>query len=94
VPSHPVIPFFLNSEVVGRVKREFLRFFEGEILNDEIAGRLVALAMNWVTDETQDLAVRYLYCRLLKSLVKFHEELQLELNSKIDLYRLKNGRFL
>jgi hypothetical protein len=91
--SYPILLECLNSEVVGGVKRELLRCFEGETLTDEVAGRLVALTIKWVTDETQDLAVRYLCYRLLKSLVKCHEELQLELNLQIELYQSKNGRF-
>jgi len=91
--SYPILLECLYSEVVGGVKRELLRCFEDTALNEEIAGRLITIAMSWVTDQSQDLAVRYLCYRLLKQLLKKHTELQRELNSSIELYRSQKGSF-
>jgi hypothetical protein len=92
-PKYSTLIDCLRTETVGGVKREILRCFEGCSLSDEIAGELVAITMNWVTDETQDLAVRYLCYRLLKPLIRQHRELQLELNTQVELYKSKFGRF-
>ena len=83
----------LQSEMVGGVKRELLRCFEGVCLDEALADRLVVIAMDWVTDERQELAVRYICYRLLTPLLKQYPELQDELQQQVDLFRSKFGRF-
>jgi hypothetical protein len=70
-----------------------LRCFEGAELKQTVAEQLIVIAMDWVTDETQDLAVRYICYRVLKLLLKLYPELEVELHQQIDLYRSKFGRF-
>ncbi len=90
---YPIILERLKSESVGGVKRELLRCFQGATLSEEIKEQLVVIAMNWVTDERQDLAVRYLCYRLLTPLLRHYHELQSELSIQVDLYQKKFGRF-
>ena len=66
---------------------------QGIKLSEEIKEQLVVIAMNWVTDERQDLAVRYLCYRLLTPLLRHYHELQSELSIQVDLYQKKFGRF-
>jgi hypothetical protein len=49
--------------------------------------------MDWVTDERQDLAVRYICYKVLTLVLKRYPELEIELHQQIDLYRSKFGRF-
>jgi hypothetical protein len=49
--------------------------------------------MSWVTDEQQDIAVRYLCYRLLMPLLRDIPELQSELMERIEFFKLKVGRF-
>ena len=89
-------PFLLQQlrcETIGGVKRELLRCFEGIVLRDEISEQIISITMAWVTDDKQDLAVRYLCYRLLVPLLKPYPELQQELKSQAELYRSKFGRF-
>ncbi len=90
---YPMLLECLKSESVGGVKRELLRCFEGTTLREEITEQFIVIAMNWVTDERQDLAVRYLCYRLLKPLLRHYHELQSELTIQVDLYQKKFGRF-
>jgi hypothetical protein len=90
---YPVLINHIRSENVGGVKRELLRCFENASLDKTTADQLILLAMELVTDERQDLAVRYVCYRLLIPLLKGYPELQLELEAQTDLYRLKFGRF-
>jgi hypothetical protein len=92
-PHYEDLLSMLLLETVGGVKRELLRCFEGALLNDSAADRLVVIAMDWVTDEHQDLAVRYICYRVLTPLLKPYPELEDELRMKVDLYRSKFGRF-
>ena len=99
IDSHVLIPYYndllvmLQSELIGGVKRELLRCFEGARLNITVADNLVVIALEWVTDERQDLAVRYICYRVLTPLLKQYPELEIELHQQIDLYRSKFGRF-
>lgn len=93
VPYYDELLTMLRSETVGGVKREMLRCFEGAELKQTVAEQLIVIAMDWVTDETQDLAVRYICYRVLKPLLKLYPELEVELHQQIDLYRSKFGRF-
>ena len=93
VPYHEDLLTMLKLETIGGVRRELLRCFEGARLNNTVADGLVVIAMDWVTDETQDLAVRYICYRVLKLLLKLYPELEVELHQQIDLYRSKFGRF-
>jgi hypothetical protein len=90
---YPVLINHIRSENVGGVKRELLRCFENASLDKTTADQLILLAMELVTDERQDLAVRYVCYRLLIPLLKGYPELQLELEAQTELYRLKFGRF-
>ena len=92
-PHYDDLLAMLQQETVGGVKRELLRCFEGARLNDAAADRLVVIAMDWVTDERQDLAVRYICYRVLVPLLKLYPELEDELRMQVDLYRSKFGRF-
>lgn len=83
----------LNDESVGGVKRELLRCFEGAVLGELISDELIHICMEWVTDKQQDLAVRYICYRLLKTLLKSHPDLKQELEIQIELFRLKFGSF-
>jgi hypothetical protein len=93
MPYYDDLLGMLRSETVGGVKRELLRCFEDVPLNNTVADGLVVIAMDWVTDERQDLAVRYICYRLLKPLLKLHPELEVELQQQVDYYRSKFGRF-
>ena len=93
VPYYDELLSMLRSETVGGVKRELLRCFEGAELKQKVAEQLIIIAMDWVTDETQDLAVRYICYRLLKPLLKLYPQLEVELQQQIDLYGSKFGRF-
>ena len=93
VPYYDELLTMLRSETVGGVKREMLRCFEGAELKQTVAEQLIVIAMDWVTDETQDLAVRYICYRVLKLLLKLYPELEVELHQQIDYYRSKFGRF-
>jgi hypothetical protein len=93
VPYYDELLSMLHLESVGGVKRELLRCFEGARLNDSLADRLVVISMDWVTDERQDLAVRYICYRVLTPLLKQYPELEIELHQQIELYRSKFGRF-
>jgi hypothetical protein len=62
-------------------------------LNNTVADGLVVIAMDWVTDETQDLAVRYICYRVLKPLLKQYPDLEVELQQQVDYFRSKFGRF-
>jgi hypothetical protein len=93
VPYHNQLLNMLRLEAIGGVRRELLRCFEGARLNNTVADELVMIAMDWVTDETQDLAVRYICYRLLKPLLKQHPELEVELQQQVEFYRSKFGRF-
>ena len=93
VPYYDELLTMLRSETVGGVKREMLRCFEGAELKQTVAEQLIVIAMDWVTDETQDLAVRYICYRLLKPLLKLYPQLEVELQQQIDLYGSKFGRF-
>lgn len=93
IPYHGSLIAMLNVETVGGVKRELLRSFEKSKPNERIAGELITLAMEWVTDEKQDLAVRYVCYRLLTPLLADYPELSWELKQKINLYRDKFGRY-
>lgn len=90
---YPILLECLKSESVGGVKRELLRCFEGVTLSQEITEQFVMVAMEWVTDERQDLAVRYLCFRVLKPLLKDYPEFQNELSLKVENYRTMFGRF-
>lgn len=93
-----LIPFYesfmvqLISESTGGVKRELLRCFENIELEPKIAEQLLAITFDWITDETQDVAVRYLCLRLLKPIVKKYPELDTELQMQIELSRTKFGK--
>ena len=93
VPYRVELLSMLRLETVGGVKRELLRCFESARLNDTVADGLVLIAMDWVTDETQDLAVRYICYRVLKPLLKEYPELEVELQQRVEYYRSKFGRF-
>jgi hypothetical protein len=99
IDSDALAPYYddllsmLPLETIGGVKRELLRCFEGARLNNRAVDRLALIAMDWVTDQQQDLAVRYICYRLLKPLLKLYPELEAELQQQIDLYRSKFGRF-
>lgn len=84
---------WMQKESVGGVKRELLRCFENCDLQGLEKEHLIWIAMQWVTDENQDLAVRYLCNRLLPPLLKDIPELQEELHTQKELYRSKFGRF-
>ena len=90
---YPFLLECLKLENLGGVKRELLRCFEGVDLDSFLAEQLIVLTMDWVTDERQDLAVRYICFRLLNQLLKEYPELQIELNQQIDFYRSKFGKF-
>ena len=90
---YPVLITCLKNEKVGGVKRELLRSFEGGSMSDELEEELIVITMGWVTDEHQDLAVRYVCYRLLTPLLKRYPELQMELSQQVDLYRMKFGKF-
>ena len=92
-PHYACLLECLELETVGGVKRELLRCFDGIALDKLFADQLIMVAMNWVTDERQDLAVRYICFRLLTQLLKEYPELQIELNQQIDFYRSKFGKF-
>ena len=92
-PYYDDLLSMLQLESVGGVKRELLRCFEGARLNDPLADRLVVIAMDWVTDERQDLAVRYICYKVLTIVLKRYPELEIELHQQINLYRSKFGRF-
>lgn len=83
----------LQIESVGGVKRELLRCFERVAMKQDEVEQLIMIVMNWVTDEHQDFAVRYLCFRLLKPMIKKYPELQMELSQRIELYTAKFGRF-
>jgi len=92
--SHqPFLLQLLRCETIGGVKRELLRCFEGIVLRDEISEQIISITMAWVTDDKQDLAVRYLCYRLLVPLLRPYPELQQELKDQTELYRSKFGRF-
>ena len=99
VDKDVLVPYYddplsmLQLESVGGVKRELLRCFEGARLNHPLADRSVVIAMDWVTDERQDLAVRYICYKVLTLVLKRYPELEIELHQQIDLYRSKFGRF-
>ena len=90
---YPVLITCLKNEKVGGVKRELLRCFESGSMSDELEEELIVITMGWVTDEHQDLAVRYVCYRLLTPLLKRYPELQMELSQQVDLYRMKFGKF-
>lgn len=90
---HTLILDQLKTEKIGGVKRELLRCFEGTEPPAEIAEQLIAITMEWVTDERQEIAVRHICYRLLNPLLKSYPEIQDELGSQIDFYRSKFGRF-
>lgn len=90
---YPVLITCLKNEKVGGVKRELLRCFEGGSMSDALEEELIVITMGWVTDEHQDLAVRYVCYRLLGPLLKRYPELQMELRQQVDLYRMKFGKF-
>jgi len=90
---YPTLIACLTNEMVGGVKRELLRCFEGGLMSDVIEEELIVITMGWVTDEHQDLAVRYACFRLLPPLLKQYPELQMELSQQVDLYRMKFGKF-
>lgn len=92
-PYYEDLITMLRAETIGGVRRELLRCFEGARLNDTIADGLVMITMDWVTDETQDLAVRYVCYRVLKPLLKQYPDIEVELKQQVDYYRLKFGRF-
>jgi hypothetical protein len=83
----------LNVETVGGVKRELLRSFEKCKPDERIASELIALTMEWVTEDKQDFAVRYVCHRLLTTLLADYPELKMELKQKVNLYRDKFGRY-
>jgi hypothetical protein len=93
VPYHDQLLTMLRLEAIGGVRRDLLRCFEGARLNNTVADGLVVIAMDWVTDETQDLAVRYICYRVLKPLLKQYPDLEVELQQQVDYYRSKFGRF-
>jgi hypothetical protein len=90
---YPVLITCLKNEKVGGVKREILRSFEGGSMSDALQEELIVITIGWVTDEHQDLAVRYVCYRLLGPLLKRYPELQMELRQQVDLYRMKFGKF-
>jgi hypothetical protein len=90
---YPVMITCLKNEKVGGVKRELLRSFEGGSMSDALEEELIVITIGWVTDEHQDLAVRYVCYRLLGPLLKRYPELQMELRQQVDLYRMKFGKF-
>jgi hypothetical protein len=81
----------LLRESVGGVKRELLRCFERTKLASDDGEQLIVIAMSWVTDEKQDIAVRYLCYRLLLPLLRDIPELQVELSERIEFFKLKVG---
>jgi hypothetical protein len=93
IPYHGSLIAMLNVETVGGVKRELLRSFEKCKPDERIASELIALTMEWVTDDKQDLAVRYVCHRLLTTLLADYPELEWELKQKVKLYREKFGRY-
>jgi hypothetical protein len=93
IPYHAALIAMLNVETVGGVKRELLRSFEKCKPDERIASELIMLAMEWVTDDKQDLAVRYVCHRLLTTLLADYPELEWELKQKVNLYREKFGRY-
>lgn len=93
IPYHGSLMAMLNVETVGGVKRELLRCFDKCKPDGIIASQLITLAMDWVTDDQQDLAVRYVCYRLLIPLLAEYPELAWELKQKINLYKEKFGRY-
>ena len=90
---YPALIACLKNEMVGGVKRELLRCFEDGSMSEALDEELIVITMGWVTDENQDLAVRYVCYRLLRPLLKRYPELQMELREQVDLYRMKFGKF-
>jgi len=83
----------VKTESVGGVKRELLRCINPLNLTTDMNDQLTILMLDWVTDDQQDFAVRYLSYRLLKPLLSDFPELQSELQERILLFKSKFGRF-
>ena len=90
---HSFLLALLQVETVGGVKREILRCFENCSMEGDTAEQLLVIAMDWVTDEHQDLAVRYLCYRLMKPMLGVYPELYIELQQRVELFQSKFGRF-
>jgi len=92
-PHYPEILLHLHSEEIGGVKRELLKCFVKARLSSDSLQQLLLIAMKWVTDHNQDLAIRYVCHKILKERLADFPELNTELKERIELYRDKFGRF-
>ena len=92
-PYYDEVLTHLTAERIGGVKRELLKCFMKSRLSSEAIQQLVLITMEWVTDDEQDLAVRYACFKILKERLANYPELKAELQDRIELYRDKFGRF-
>ncbi len=83
----------LRKTAMGGVRRELLRSLEGIELDELIMEELLEIAINWITDMDQDVAVRYLCNRVILACSKRIPELKQELQLIRQLQLEKNGKF-
>jgi len=83
----------LRKTAIGGVRRELLRSLEGIELNELIMEELLEIAINWITDMDQDVAVRYLSQRIMLTRSNHIVELRPELELIKQLQLAKTGRF-